>query len=182
MALKSIRPKAWEAIVDAAIQLLARNPGASMNEIAMVAGVGRATLYRHYSTRDELIAAIFEQSILETDQAVMSSINERMTAFEQLDAMLRAVIPLGDRYHFLATEFSTAEELHQKYQKELSWLADLVHQLRLERVVAQDVPIHWAVAQIDQIVWTAWREVGEGRVASADAPNLALRTFTRGLA
>ena len=100
MALKSIRPKAREAIVDAAIQLLARNPGASMNEIAMVAGVGRATLYRHYSTRDELIAAIFEQSILETDQAVMSSINERMTAFEQLDAMLRAVIPLGDRYHF----------------------------------------------------------------------------------
>ena len=61
----------------------------------MVAGVGRATLYRHYSTRDELIAAIFEQSILETDQAVMSSINERMTAFEQLDAMLRAVIPLA---------------------------------------------------------------------------------------
>ena len=94
MALKSIRPKAWEAIVDAAIQLLARNPGASMNEIAMVAGVGRATLYRHYSTRDELIAAIFEQSILETDQAVMSSINERMTAFEQLDAML-SVIPLA---------------------------------------------------------------------------------------
>ena len=36
MALKSIRPKAREAIVDAAIQLLARNPGASMNEIAMV--------------------------------------------------------------------------------------------------------------------------------------------------
>ena len=114
-------------------------------------GSSRATLYRHYSTRDELIAAIFEQSILETDQAVMSSINERMTAFEQLDAMLRAVIPLGDRYHFLATEFSTAEELHQKYQKELSWLADLVHQLKLERA-SQDVPIHWAVAQIDQIV------------------------------
>ena len=59
----------------------------------MVAGVSYT--YRHYSTRDELIAAIFEQSILETDQAVMSSINERMTAFEQLDAMLRAVIPLA---------------------------------------------------------------------------------------
>ncbi|ACU71666.1 transcriptional regulator, TetR family [Catenulispora acidiphila DSM 44928] len=39
--------------------------GASLDEIARVAGVGNATLYRHFPTRGRLIEAVYEQRITE---------------------------------------------------------------------------------------------------------------------
>jgi AcrR family transcriptional regulator len=41
MPRQALRPTAREAIVEAAIELLATNPGASLAEIAVRAGVGR---------------------------------------------------------------------------------------------------------------------------------------------
>ena len=51
MARKALRPPVKEAVIDAAIDTLARNPGASLSEIAARAGVGRASLHRHFSSR-----------------------------------------------------------------------------------------------------------------------------------
>ncbi|MYB34208.1 MAG: helix-turn-helix transcriptional regulator, partial [Gammaproteobacteria bacterium] len=58
------------AIIDAAVGVLARNPDASLATIAEAAGVGRATLYRHFPGRNDLIDAISRQAIEETDAAV----------------------------------------------------------------------------------------------------------------
>ena len=58
MNTKALRPSVKEAIIDAAIDTLARNPGASLSEIASRAGVGRASLHRHFSSRGDLVAAI----------------------------------------------------------------------------------------------------------------------------
>ena len=43
------------------------------------------------------------------------------------------------------------------------------------------IPIGWAVATIDNLIWQAWREKHEGRLAPDDAPRLALRTVLGGL-
>ena len=42
-----------------------RGLDAPLNEIARQAGIGNATLYRHFPTRDELIAAVFEELLRE---------------------------------------------------------------------------------------------------------------------
>jgi AcrR family transcriptional regulator len=47
-----------EAILDAARELMARSSGFPMYEVARRAGVGQATLYRHFRDRAELAAAI----------------------------------------------------------------------------------------------------------------------------
>ena len=46
------------AIVQAARKALARDPRASLDAIATAAGVSRATLYRHYSSRSALLDAL----------------------------------------------------------------------------------------------------------------------------
>ena len=91
----------------------------------------------------------------------MSSINERMTAFEQLDAMLVVIllaigITFGNRVFY-------RRRVASEVSKGIEFIADLVHQLKLERVV-QDVPIHWAVAQIDQIVGWLGEKLGKGEL------------------
>lgn len=53
-----------DAILASAARAFAeRGPGASLEDIARDAGVGSATLHRHYPTRDTLIAAVYRRQI-----------------------------------------------------------------------------------------------------------------------
>ncbi len=181
MNQNALRPTTREAIIDAAIIQLAGNASATMSEIALTAGVGRATLHRQFRSRDDLIRAIKDQCIRETDEASAAADHPNAPALERLLAMFAAIIPLGDRYHFLTFESASDNEIKDRYQRELDWVAALVEVLKNDGELAADVPTSWVVAQIDQLVWTAWCEVAAGRVALADAPALAVRTLTKGL-
>lgn len=44
-------------------------PDASLNEVARRAGVGVATLYRHFPTRDDLVAAVYANEVQELEEA-----------------------------------------------------------------------------------------------------------------
>jgi AcrR family transcriptional regulator len=55
------------AILDAAARVLGQRSDAGMADIAEEAGVGRATLYRHFPTRESLIAGVQEAG---TDELV----------------------------------------------------------------------------------------------------------------
>ena len=57
-----------EAILDAAVACLARDPEVSVVDIAAAAGVGRVTLYGHFKTRAELIDAALVRTIQRADQ------------------------------------------------------------------------------------------------------------------
>ncbi|MEM1316029.1 MAG: helix-turn-helix domain-containing protein, partial [Pseudomonadota bacterium] len=54
--MSNIRLSSRDAILEAAFQLYARRPDASLAEVAQRAGVGRATLHRHFGSREALIA------------------------------------------------------------------------------------------------------------------------------
>src|SRR6266849_4504789 len=54
------------AILDAALLCLARDPDASVGDIAQAAGVGRVTLYGHFRSRADLIDAVLARTL---DQA-----------------------------------------------------------------------------------------------------------------
>ena len=181
MARKALRPPVRDAIIDAAIDTLARNPGASLSEIAARAGVGRASLHRHFSSRGDLVTAITLQCMDEIDAATDEAVAGARTACERLSRMLEAVVPLGDRYHFLAAEAFDDASLHARHEADLEWLASLVDDLKEEGAMAPDVPRGWAVANIDAQVWLAWSQIAAGNLAPADAAGLAFRTLLQGL-
>ena len=52
-----------ERILSAAGYELERNPQASMQQVATVAGVGRSTLYRHFPIRGDLVRALRERTL-----------------------------------------------------------------------------------------------------------------------
>jgi AcrR family transcriptional regulator len=52
-----------DAILAATLVALTESPEASLNAIAKRAGVANATLYRHFSTREELVLATYEREV-----------------------------------------------------------------------------------------------------------------------
>ncbi|MGI8713713.1 MAG: SpoIIE family protein phosphatase [Solirubrobacteraceae bacterium] len=53
----------YSRLVDAAVQLLERSPSPSIDQIAAAAGLGRATIYRHFANRNELLQAARRQTL-----------------------------------------------------------------------------------------------------------------------
>ena len=117
----------------------------------------------------------------EIDAATAVALQDARTARDRLSRMLEAVIPLGDRYHFLVSEAVDDEAVRKRYAEELDWLGHLVDDLKAEGVIAADVPRSWAVVNIDAQVWLAWSEVAAGNLAPVHAADLALRTLLEGL-
>lgn len=108
-----------ESVMDHATRLLCDDPTIGMVEIASASGIGRATLYRHFPTREALIVAIMNQALVEAEQAIEASRLHEGTAAEALLRLVSAVIEIGDRYRFLMiqrTEETTEEQLrtHQR--------------------------------------------------------------------
>jgi AcrR family transcriptional regulator len=83
-------------LVEAAGHLLAEKPDATMIEIAAQAGVGRGTAYRHFPSRDDLVAAVRRQ---ERDDA---EANE-----------LEFVRPAGELAHTAPTPLSVTDVLNK---------------------------------------------------------------------
>ena len=181
MTERPLRPPMRQAILDAAIDTFARNPCASLSEVATRAGAGRASLHRYFPSRADLIAAASRQCMDEIDAATAEALKDSRTALDRLSRMLEAIIPLGNRYHFLVSEAVGDEGMRRRYEDELEWLAHLVDDLKAEGVIAADMPRSWAVVNIDAQVWVAWSEVAAGRLAPAHAADLALRTLLEGL-
>jgi AcrR family transcriptional regulator len=91
--LRSDAQRTHERILHAATAELTVDPSAGMDAIAQRAGIGRATLYRHFATRDELIAALRELFLDRVEAAAEASIAEtdpRAAIEVFIEAIMRA--------------------------------------------------------------------------------------------
>lgn len=94
-----------EAIVTAAIGVLAAHPEASMQEIADASGTGRSTLYRHFPDRAALVAAIHARVVAEAERIALARLGDTGDGTQDAVAVLAGLAVelagLGDRYRFL---------------------------------------------------------------------------------
>jgi AcrR family transcriptional regulator len=90
-----------EAVMEAAIRVLAERPQASMRDIADASGLGRTTVYRHFSTREELVAALFVRVVEESEAMMRDVAAEHEDAEAVLRHMALELVKLNDRYRFL---------------------------------------------------------------------------------
>lgn len=102
-------------ILDVAAEELARNPAASMEDIASAAGVVRRTLYGHFPTRDALIDGLLDlasDDIAETRRDLDPSEPVAVTSARCTIALWR----VGDRYRLLLklTETNLGARIEQR--------------------------------------------------------------------
>lgn len=167
-----------DKIVDAAVVSLCRDPGTSMSEIARTAGVGRVTLYGHFSSREDLIEAALSRLIDEGDevlqnldltgdprQALRTLIEFSWLLTAQSSAVLeaaRSILPPG-----------RVQELHVKPAQRVE---ALIRRGQAEKVFRTDLPVNWLTSSLHHLMKGAAVDVSKGRLSEADVPSLLCAT------
>ena len=104
MEQRATRLRTPAAILETAAHLLAERGDASMSEIAAAAAVGRATLYRHFPTREALLRALASEALEEVAARIRDAGLDHVAVPEAVQRLLRALLVVGDRYVVLVRE------------------------------------------------------------------------------
>lgn len=174
---------ARETLLQTGTSLLAVNPGASLIEIAQHAGVGRASLHRHFSSREALIHAITDRVLDELITLMKEVLNPELSAKKQLLSLVEALVPVGDRLHFVMNEWSSYTDmaLLEKFKWQENTLLGLIWQAKVDGDIPAHLSDRWVYYVLDTITFTAWYALQDGTVSASEAPGLATAALTGGV-
>jgi AcrR family transcriptional regulator len=180
---KDHQKRTREKVMNLAMHMLAKNPKASLNEIAESADISRATLFRYFSSRKHLIDALIMEADRKLEEATKPILEKRLSAKETLQQFVKVLVPLGASFHFLQSEHIHTEGsgIENLYRNQLVRLKEVSKRLREEKIVSADIPLAWVAAVLDNLIFTAWVTVQDGDIAPNDAPDLVLYSFLHGL-
>lgn len=159
-------------LLDAAAALLSREPGAGMAEVAAEAGVGRATLYRHFPSRAKLLEALRDLSHDEAVARFDGARPEEGPADAALARLIGSLLALGDRYAFLITaeREGSLPPKDQARQAELEARGvALVARGQREGTLRDDLPAALLSALLGGALMAGLEEVAAGRSSVQDA-------------
>lgn len=174
-ALRSDAIRNRGAILDAAARQLCADPHASLTEIARAAGVGRVTLYSHFSSRDELLGALIHHSMARIERT-LGQVDLDGDPWQALDALVAASWQLLTELTTLRGIVGQAlpEQLHAGHAQPRARVAALLARGRREGAFRSDQPIDWQVACYFSLLHGAAAELQAGQLTRADVEaNLA---------
>lgn len=172
-----------EAVIDAALDLLARNPSASMQTIAERSGVGRTTVYRHFPTRVDLVRALFERVIEESREVTTRVIDPDAPADAVLRALGPALIGIGQRFQYLQGMRQMGDEVIAESTLNPNDPVRHFVTVAIRRgEIRAGLPLQWILTMISSITTGTLIEVHAGRLGAAAAGEILGETFVRAFA
>jgi AcrR family transcriptional regulator len=164
-----------DAILDAAMRCLAADPRASMTDIAAQAGLGRVTLYGHFSSRQELIEAALVRTIVRSE-AELGTIDLSGDPVEALRRLVDRSWRIVHDFHVLlgvAESAMSNDQIRAHHGKPLGRVRDLIERGQAEHRMRSDVSAEWLTGCMMAILHEAAAQVRVGRMTDGEAAHAA---------
>ena len=155
-----------------------------MGRIADVADVGRATLYRHFPTREALFDALRARGYDEVREAIAASRIDEGTALEALERVFVALLDVSDRYRVFAAEERPGRPRspHDRARRAVAApLVGVVERGQRAGEISADVPVDWVLTVLSSTVLLSLRRIARGESTRDEAIRLGLATLLDGL-
>jgi TetR/AcrR family transcriptional regulator, mexCD-oprJ operon repressor len=178
---RSRHDRAALAILDASAQVLAAlGPQASMAEVASGAGISRATLYRYYRSREDLLQALADRAVEEAGRRIADAGLEHCAVPEAIERIVRALLTVGERYTVLTQDQAGTYGDGQ----DTSAIGDPIRQV-ISRGVSEgslrdDVPVQALDKLFGGLIIAAVNMLGEGTLGLEDTTAATARLFLGG--
>ncbi|KIX78239.1 TetR/AcrR family transcriptional regulator [Streptomyces sp. JL4002] len=153
-----------------AAALLSRKSTATMDEVARAAGIGRATLHRHFAGRDALVRALEELGIREFESAFDRARLDAGSATEALRRLVAETEPNAQLLAFLVTENQLFEgdEVNEGWARLDARVTALFRRGQEEGDIRIDLSPAWLTEALYGLVGSCAWAVMDGRVAAKD--------------
>ena len=164
------------------MRLLADDPEATMQDVAEAAGVGRATVYRHFPTREALTGAIGLAAIAEVGAALADSRLDEGDPLDALGRALDAIFTVGDRYRVvIQAPPGMAPRKGPAVEAAFRPMRELIDRARRHGALASGPPADWINAALGALIGSAFRQMAAGAITREEAPRLVMRTILHGV-
>lgn len=186
-----------ERIIRAAIEILVDDKDASLERIALKAGVSRVTIHRHFTCRESLIIGVQNELIKNANNIMDKAIGSSINPLKQLKAIINESIyqingfPLlmDACHHHHHDDYDDEEDLDVQSQDVKNCpfsdvnrkLINLIEKLKEKGIVRPEIPLAWAFHLLDGVILTAWETLRNGSIAPRDISKLAWETYTGGV-
>jgi TetR/AcrR family transcriptional regulator, mexCD-oprJ operon repressor len=169
-------------IVEAAVSVLTADPGASMQEVADRSGVHRATVYRHFPTRETLLIEIRRRSFEDAQQALSACRLEEGSATEALRRLFDALAAVGDRYLLLASRMTVEPQLRDRAEELGQPILAVIERGQRSGELRSDQPVRWLAMLVGAVVMHGMQAVAEGTLAREELVSALTSSFLSGAA
>jgi AcrR family transcriptional regulator len=169
-ALRSDSLRNRDAILQAAAQCLTANPNASLADIAHAAGIARITLYGHFSSRSELLAAVLHASMARVEEE-LASLDLSGDPWLALDALVASSWRLVTSLTVLrgAVEHTLPDaEIHESHIDPRARVVQLLARGRAEGAFRSDQSIEWQSSCYFALLHGSASEVRAGLLTEAE--------------
>jgi TetR/AcrR family transcriptional repressor of mexCD-oprJ operon len=139
----ALQERVSAAILEAAAEVLATDgEAASMNDVATAAGVGRATVYRYFPSREALLDRLADLALARAGDRLHAAGLPGVSVEEGLNRAVRVLVGVGDYFVVLARERVRPDPV-QLEQRLWAPLRALLERGQETGVIRTDVPVSW---------------------------------------
>ena len=172
------RTRTRQAIVDAAIGVLSRNPAAPLGDVAAAANVGRTTLHRYFAERADLITALRVEAVDRLCQATARARVAEDTGATAIRRLCQEYFDLGDVLSLIFNEQLQLSDADWQHAAQCDTaFVEMVERGHRDGTVDPELPSSWIQSLIWSQLYAGWSYLREQGVSRHDALRLILRSI-----
>jgi TetR/AcrR family transcriptional repressor of mexCD-oprJ operon len=161
-----------ENVLKAAAVALLDQPRASMQELAIRAGISRATLHRIVPSREALVDELGSRAIRWGRSALDAASLEDGSADAALGRVIHQLTRDAQLYWFLCTVPDV--DIRSAWASHRQRLIHLFRRGQEEGVFRVDLPAEWLAEALNALLCSAAKSVHEGRLAPKDTEAMVM--------